>query len=128
MPIASKLTSFFEKTLTLIGVALGVLIQFGMLLIIPVGLLYIIVKPAFGPNPAAEYYSMAVATGQFALVMGGIFCAIYIIATLAVKFKFVSSALKLIGYLFVALIAAGALAQCMSNDNQECRESRYITC
>ena len=128
MPKPSSVLSFIEKALGVSGILIGLVVQIAMLLAIPIGLLYILIKPAFGPDPSEEYLSMALVAGQISLVIGGIFGLIYVTAYLASRFEVVAFTLKLVCCLLLALMAAGALVQCVSGDHQECRESRYVTC
>ena len=128
MPKLRDVLSFIEKAIKIAGIFIGLLIQLGMMLAIPIGLLYLLIKPIFGSNPSGEYISMALSTGQFLLVLGGIFGVVYIVASLASRFQIVASALTVMAGLLVAILVAGALVQCASGDHHECRESRYVTC
>lgn len=128
MPPLSAILSFIKKALSVFGIFIALGLQIGMLLAIPIGLLYVLFKSIFESDPSAEYLSMALVAGQVVLIIGGIFGAIYIAAYMVSRFMAARLILSAIGYFLLALIVIGALVQCVSGDQQECRESRYVAC
>jgi hypothetical protein len=121
-----------EKVINIIQLCVMLVVGLAMtlgMMAIPLGLLYMLIAPFFGPDPSDHMDSVLLWLLGFAALLFTLWIAVKVGTWAYEKFVYVRIAFKAIGYTLAALLVVATVSNCMSKGGSGgCTPSRYIDC
>ncbi len=120
----NRFVEMLESAWTVAVVLITVAIFIGF----PAWLLYSFIAPFFGGAPIDHLNAILVEVLKIAVVAIGITVPIVVASRLSGRWRPFKVVLKVLGYIFLALIIASSFARCISDGPDLCIPSRYVDC
>jgi hypothetical protein len=121
-----------EKVINIIQLCVMLVVVLVMtlgMMAIPLGLLYMLIAPFFGPDPSGHMDSVLMGVLGFAALLFTLWIVVKVGTWACEKFVYVRIAFKAIGYTLAALLVVATVSNCVSKGGSGgCTPSRYIDC
>ena len=121
-----------EKVFNIIQLCILFVICLAMtlgIMAMPLGLLYMLIAPFFGPDPSGHMDSVLMWVLGLAALLFTLWIAVKVGTWAYEKFIYVRIAFKAIGYTLAVLLVIATVSNCVSKGGSGgCTPSRYIDC